>query len=140
MLKKFIFLKITTIIMITITINRFFIMTKKNILMNRLIRTFLLFYSHLIRQFLITKFFNNILSHSSKHFLSSMNWSTRTFLLFQFSFLIKSTTKLFRFITSTIILQSISINLFYSIFSKTLINRFFVKTWLFWSITSTIIL
>ena len=148
------------------TINRFFIISKKNILlhsskhflslMNR--RTFLLFYSHLIRQFLITKFFNNILLHSSKHFLLLINWSTWTFLLFHshlirqflitkffniillhsssrinrlsylshlmFSF-IKSTTKLFWSMTLTIILQSISINLFYLTFSKTLMNRFF---------------
>ena len=93
--------------------------------MNRSTRTFLLFRLHLMRQFLITKFFNNTLLHSLKHFLSLMNRSTRTFLLFQFSFLIKSATKLFRFVTLTIILQLISINLFYSIFSKILINRFF---------------
>ena len=114
MSKKFIFLKITTMMLMTIAINQFFIITKKNILShsskhflsltNWSTRTFLLFQSHLMRQFLITKFFNNILLHSSRHFLSLINWSTRTFLLFQFLFLIKTTTKLFRSITLTIIL------------------------------------
>ena len=153
MSKKFIFLKITTMMIITTTMNRFFIIAKKNILshsskhslllMNRSTRTLLLFYSHLMRQFWITKSFNITLSHSSSRINQSSHLSH-----LMLSFLIKSTTRLFRssktiqyqstsiirfqsqyLMTSTIILQSISINLFYSAFSKTLMKnyRFFFQ-------------
>ena len=141
MSKKFIFLKITTMMMITTTINRPFMIATT-----------------------INRSFNNILSHSSKHSLSSINQTSRisrsthllfqsiliillsqatmlfqsiSIILFQSQHLMTSTTMLFRstliILTSTtrlyqsisIILQSIS----RSIFSKTLLKncRFFFQ-------------
>ena len=97
-------------------------------LLYRSTRTYLLFYLHLMRQFLITKSFNVILSRSSSR-INRLSYLSHL----MFSFLIKSTTKLFRSIirfqlqhlmTLTINLQSISISLFYSIFSKTLMKNY----------------